>query len=134
MAFAEIIPESAFITLEASGDLSAGQYHFVDLASDGQVQLCDATNDIPVAILQNDPDAAGDDAQLLPVTAGYVSKLFVDGTGVAITVGAKLDTNASGHGVVESTGLYYAVALEATSATGVIPVLLVGERTAATKV
>lgn len=134
MAFAEFFPEDAILVLEANGDLSAGQFRFCDLASDGQVQLCDATNDIPLFILQNDPDGAGKDAKLLPLTVGYISKLFVDGTGVSISVGSKLDTNASGNGVVESTGLYYAVALEATSATGVIPVLLVGERTAATKV
>lgn len=122
--FAEQFLEDDQIVLEADADLSTKQFYFVKLSSDGQVAYCSATDDLPIGILQNDPDAAAEDAKILPCNSGKISKLTVDGTS-AISVGSKLDTDAAGKGVVHTTGHFFAIALEAsTAATDVIPVIL----------
>lgn len=47
------------MTWEAGEDLSAKQYHMVELRTDGKVYLCDAVSAaerIPLGILQNNPE------------------------------------------------------------------------------
>ena len=108
--------ELTTVSYLASGNLSAIQYHFVYLASDEQVtQATDAT--VIDGILQDDPDAENEGAL---VGIKGISKLVVDGSGVAITVGAKLAADASGHGVVTTADLddYGAVAMNASTAAG----------------
>jgi hypothetical protein len=115
------------ITLEANADLSAKQFHFVDLSSDAQIQACNATADIPIGVIVNDPDAAGDPADIVMIASGRIVKLTVDGNASAIAVADKLDTSALGKGVKSTAGHFYATALEAsTGKTDVIPVLLGG--------
>lgn len=46
------------VTLPAAGDLSADQYRFVKVTSDGEVELA-GDGDAAFGVLQNDPDAAG---------------------------------------------------------------------------
>lgn len=107
------------ITLEAGQDLSAKQYFFVTMASDGQV---DPTGDGLSAdgVLQNDPDAAG-----RPACVGIsgVSKVVAGG---AIARGAQVASDASGKAATATTGdRVLARALKASTADGdLIPVLL----------
>lgn len=108
--------ELTTVSYLASGNLSAIQYHFVYLASDEQVTQATATTVID-GILQDDPDAENEGAL---VGIKGISKLVVDGSGTAITVGCKLAADASGHGVITTSDLddYGAVAMNASTASG----------------
>ena len=44
-------------TLTAAADLSSKQYHFVKLASATTVNVCSATTDRAIGILQNNPES-----------------------------------------------------------------------------
>ena len=46
-------------SFEAGEDLSAAQFKFVTLESDGQVDLADAAGENCIGVLLNNPDAAG---------------------------------------------------------------------------
>lgn len=50
---------------EAAGDLSAAQYKFVKLDSNGRVAVCTAATDKPFGILQDKPAALGRVAQVM---------------------------------------------------------------------
>lgn len=86
------------ISREAGSDLSAGQYHFVSVSADGQVDL---TGDgvIALGVLQNKPSAAGRAATIC--TAG-TTKVVV-GTGGA-TRGGPAASDASGEAVDAASG------------------------------
>lgn len=86
------------ITIEAGGDLSAGQYKFVTLASDGQVDLTASAGGAALGVLQNAPAAAGEPAQV--AIAGRV-KVTAGGT---ITAGDKVQSDASGDALLAATG------------------------------
>lgn len=107
------------ISLEAGADLSAKQYYFVTVASDGQV---DPTGDGARAdgVLQNDPAAAG---RIATVAVAGVSRVTA---GDAITRGALVASDASGKAVTAAQNdEILGLALAAAGADGdVIPVLL----------
>ncbi len=63
-------------TLTAAADLSSKQYHFVKLASATTVNVCSATTDRAIGILQNDPES-GESAV---ITIFGISKVVADGT------------------------------------------------------
>lgn len=52
-------------SFEAGADLSALQFRFVKLNASGQVVAVAAITDVPVGVLQNAPDAAGETAQVM---------------------------------------------------------------------
>lgn len=85
------------ITLEAGQDLSAKQYFFVSMSSDGQV---DPTGDgaNAIGVLQNDPAAAGRAAEVA------VSGRTMVKAGGTITAGADIASDAAGEAVVAATG------------------------------
>lgn len=86
------------ITLEAGGDLSAGQFRFVEIASDGQVDLVSSAGGNAIGVLQNDPDAAGKAA-----TVGYAGRAkIVIGTGDIVT-GNVVQSDASGEAILATT-------------------------------
>jgi len=87
------------ITLEAGGDLSAGQYRFVNVAADGQVDLVASAGTDAIGVLQNDPDAAGVAAT---VAIMGVSKVVI-GTG-GLTAGNRVQSDASGEAIAAATG------------------------------
>lgn len=94
------------ISREAGQDLSAKQYHFVTIASDGQV---DATGDGLLAhgVLQNDPSAAGQGAT---VRISGVTKVYAGG---ACTRGGLVSSTAAGRAVNTVSGDFaLGVALE----------------------
>jgi hypothetical protein len=63
-------------TLTAAADLSSKQYHFVKLASATTVNVCSATTDRAIGILQNNPES-GEQAV---VQIFGISKVVADGT------------------------------------------------------
>lgn len=98
------------VTLEAGSDLSASQYCFVSLASDGQF---DATGDGAEAdgVLQDDPSAAGRQGQVM-VGIG-VTKIKA---GAAVSVGDNVASDSTGRGVTAVSGdKIMGVALEAAA-------------------
>jgi hypothetical protein len=108
------------VTLEAGGDLSAGQLLFVDVAADGQVDVVASAGADAIGVLQNDPAAAGRAAS---VAVLGVSKVVA---GAAVTAGARVQSDASGRAIAAATGdVVLGRALTAASAAGeVIEVLL----------
>lgn len=85
------------LTFEAGVDLSAKQYYFVSVSSDGQI---DPTGDGANAdgVLQNKPNAAGVAAT---VAIAGVSRVVA---GAAITCGAQVASNADGKAVTATSG------------------------------
>lgn len=53
-------------TFVAGEDLTAAQYHFVTLKTDGTIELCDAATEYPIGVLQNKPDE-GQEAEVVIV-------------------------------------------------------------------
>lgn len=89
--------EQFCVTLEAGQDLSAKQFFFVSVASDGQI---DPTGDgaFAVGVLQNDPDAAGKAAE---VAIMGQTKVVAGGT---VAGGAEVASDAAGEAVTAATG------------------------------
>ncbi len=111
--------EQVNITVEAGQDLSAKQYHFVTVASDGQV---DATGDglAGHGVLQNDPSAAGQGAN---VCISGQSKVVAGGT---CTAGTYVAANTNGRAVnIVSGDFALGLALESATTDGQIISILV---------
>jgi hypothetical protein len=108
------------VTLEAGGDLSAGQFRFVELAADAQVDLVAAAGGDAVGVLQNDPSAAG---RAATVAVLGVSKVVA---GAAVAAGARVQSDDEGRALAAASGdVVLGRALTAASAAGeVIEVLL----------
>ncbi len=108
----------------AAADLSAKQFHFVELVGADQVNACNAATDIPVGILQNDPRAG----EAATVWSSYgVSKVVADGSGTAITRGNWLGTNNVGRAVKKTTNndFVYGLALDDCSVNGYVIRILI---------
>lgn len=83
------------ITLEAGADLSAGQFRFVLVAADGQVDLVGAAGGDSDGVLLNDPDLAGKAA-----TVAYAGRVkVVIGVG-GLAAGDKVQSDASGEAIL----------------------------------
>jgi hypothetical protein len=86
------------ITLEAGADLSAGQFRFVLMAADGQVDLVSAAGGDADGVLLNDPDAAGKAA-----TVAYAGRVkVVIGVG-GLVAGNKVQSDASGEAILAAS-------------------------------
>jgi len=81
-------PSMEIGTLTAAADLSDKQFHFVKLASATTVNVCTAITDLPIGILLNNPDTAGD--QCIVQIFG-IAKVVADGT---ITAGRWMGTSS----------------------------------------
>lgn len=112
-------PGFAF-SLEASGDLSAAQHHCVNVDGNGQVAVVSGSGDDVAAILQNDPNAQGNEASLMKTG---ISKVVA---GAAVAVGVLVMSNASGRAILATSGqVVFGRSLEAAGGDGeTIPVLL----------
>ena len=108
------------ITLEAGADLSSSQYHFVELTSTGAT-VTNASGELPIGVLQNDPDAVGKAAEV-----AYAGVTKVVAGGALTRADRKVMTDAQGRAVNWVTGNHCAgVWLEAASAAGeIVPMLL----------
>ena len=108
------------VTLEAGGDLSAGQYRFVELAADAQVDIVASAGGDAVGVLQNDPSAAG---RAATVAVMGVSKVVA---GATVAAGARLQSDANGAAIAALTGdIVLGRALTGGAAGDVIEVLLI---------
>jgi len=85
-------------TFEAGGDLSAGQFKFVTLAADGQVDITAAAGGNAIGVLLNNPAAAGRAATVC------VSGSVMITCGGAITAGDQIQSDASGDALLAATG------------------------------
>lgn len=83
-------------TFEAGGDLSAGQFHFVTLAADGQVDIS-GDGAAAAGVLINAPSAAG---QAATVTVQGLTTVVV---GADIDVGDSVASNATGKAITADT-------------------------------
>jgi len=84
-------------TYVAGEDLSAAQFKFVTLESDGQIDLADSAGENCVGVLLNDP-ASGNAA-----TVVMSGKTLVK-SGGTIAAGASVATNAAGLAVTAASG------------------------------
>lgn len=85
------------VTLEAGADLSAKQFFFVSMSSDGQVDPAgDGAN--AIGVLLNDPAAAGRAAE---VCIGGMTRVLAGGT---VAAGAAVASDAAGEAVTAATG------------------------------
>ena len=107
-------------SLNAGEDLSAKQFFALEIATDGDVELADATTDAPVGILLNKP-SAGEAAEIIH---SGVSKAKVGGT---VAAGDFLgpDTDGMLIAVTADTKTYCARALQAGVDGDVIDVIVV---------
>lgn len=80
-------------TFLAAADLSSYQYYWVKVSADNTVNVCAATTDKPIGILQNKPEAAGEPAEVMIFG---VSKLSAD---ASVTVASVVGTSSDGQGV-----------------------------------
>ena len=108
-------------TLVAGADLSAKQFYFVKLDSNGAVVACAAVTDKPIGILQNNPGSGG---EALVMHDG-ISKLSSDGT---TAIDDLLGPSADGQGAVyvpgtDTTKYIVARALSAGAAAEIVSVL-----------
>ena len=91
----------------AGEDLSAKQFKFVTLESDGQVDLADSAGENCIGVLLNNPAAAA------AATVAVSGKVMVT-SGGTIAAGAAVATDASGDAVTAaSTNIIMGYALEA---------------------
>lgn len=90
------------VTFPAGADLSAKQYHLVEMASDGEVTAANAAADNIVGVLQNKPAAA---ARAANVAINGITKVAASSTaaGGGFARGTALVSNAAGK-VVEFDG------------------------------
>jgi len=84
-------------TFEAGGDLSAGQFKFVVLAADGQIDLA-TDGAAAVGVLLNEPDAAGKAATVV------VSGKTAVTAGGSITAGDDIASDLNGDAITAATG------------------------------
>lgn len=108
---------SVKVTLVAAADLSAKQYYFVTIDSNGKAAAVSADTDRPVGVLQNAPEA-GEEAEVLIVGG---TKLVAS---AAIDEGAILGTASSGKAVTrvvstDATKYILGTAITAAGADGV---------------
>lgn len=90
-------------TLKAAADLSSKQYHFVKLASATTVNVCSAITDIPIGILQNDPESG----EAAVITIFGISKMVADGTIAAGNIiGTSADSQADAIAAGTDTTVY----------------------------
>lgn len=110
MAF-EISNYAVKITRVAGADLSAKQYHFVEMAADGTITACNGAGDLPIGVLQNAP-LSGQEAEVLVVGGTKVV------AGEAVSTASIIGTSATGTAVAKDTTTNYRVGrvIDATGA------------------
>ena len=111
------------ITLEAGADLSAKQFYFVKLDTNGKAVVCSNAQDKPVGVLQNNP-TSGQAAEIVVVGLTKVS------SDAGLTIGNLIGTSADGQADAKTPGTdtsEYVVGtvLTTTGAAGVIGSVLV---------
>ena len=85
------------ISVEAGADLSAGQYLFVEIATDGQIDLVGSAGGSAIGVLYDKPSAAGRAAR---VVIGGVAKVEAGGT---VTAADKVQSTAAGKAITAAS-------------------------------
>jgi hypothetical protein len=85
-------------SLKAAADLSAYQYHGVKMSANRTVNVISAITDVPVGVLQNDPNAANKGAEVL------VQGRTVIVAGETIAAGNLIRFDANGHAAIWAPG------------------------------
>jgi hypothetical protein len=86
------------VTFEAAGDLSAKQYHFVDINAAKRVAAVAVLGAMADGVLQDTPDAAG---RAACVAIGGKTKIVFGGT---VAAGADIAASAAGAAVTAVAG------------------------------
>lgn len=89
--------DSIVVSLKAGADLSAKQYYFVELDSNGAVTACNGATDKAIGVLQNDPTSG--QAALVCILGR--TKVIAD---AAIAIGDLLGTSADGQADPKTPG------------------------------
>lgn len=85
------------ISLEAGEDLSAKQYYFVKLDTNGKAVVCTGATDKPVGVLQNNP-TSGQAAEIVVVGLTKIS------SNAALAIGDLIGTSADGQADPKTPG------------------------------
>lgn len=111
---------------EAAADLSAKQYHIVEMTAANKVNVCNAATDKPIGILQNKPKAG--EAAIVRMLG--ISKVIAD---AELAVGDNYGTSADGQAVakVAAGDLILGRVLEAAANAGEIATVTVNALTLA---
>jgi hypothetical protein len=111
------------VALPASGDLSAAQFKFTDVDSNGRLVIPTIQGQRALGVLQDKPNALGIQGEM-----GVVSQITKLRAGAAFNAGAELMSDSSGRAITATgSGLVIAIALEAATAADVyVAALLVG--------
>jgi len=88
------------MSLPAGADLSSAQYHFVELASDGECILVDAAGAASIGINYGKPSAAGTITSIRPLDGNIALVEAAE----AITIGGFVASNAAGEAIALVTG------------------------------
>jgi len=116
MAFSE---NQTCITLEAAADLSAKQYYFVSVDTNGKAALTGDDGN-PIGVLQNKPEAG----QAATICIDGVTKVYV-GTESGLGAGYNVGCDSNSAAKVSDTGSYrLGVTLEDPTADGDIVSIL----------
>lgn len=86
------------MSLPASADLSASQYHFTNINSSGQLAINTTAGGLVAGVLQDKPFAAGNPGNL---GIGGGTKIILGGT---VAAGANIASSATGTAVTAATG------------------------------
>ena len=120
------------LSFVANGDLSAAQYHLVQLSTvaDSSVKLATADTDKLVGVLQNTPSTGGGDAASVMVSG--ISKIVKASTSVAIAKGDTLTCSTDGTPKTSTSAVTQyriGIAMEAMAAgtTGLISMMITHE-------
>ena len=113
------LPKDHIPGVAAAGDLSAAQFLFMVIDSNGAVAKNTGSGAIVDGVLQDKPDAAGKSAS---VATNGVSKVVL---GATVAAGALVMSDTAGKGITATTGLYAAGrALAGGDADEIVSVLL----------
>ena len=116
MAKENWLPAADVQTFPAAGDLSAKQFYLMEMDTSGEVDAADATTDLCVGVLLNDPSEQGQEAEVM-IGVGKTVKLVAS---AAISIGDKVGVTSTGKGVTVTAGKYHGVARDAATADGEI--------------
>jgi len=101
--------EVLVLSFTAAADLSAKQFHFVEITDDNTVNVCNAATDVPIGVLTNKPESG----EAAAVAAIGKTKVKAGGT---ITAGARVGPNANGEAVAKTADADQAPGIALTDA------------------
>lgn len=112
------------VSFPAARDLSSYQFHFVSVATDGQVDYVQSAGALADGVLQNDPAAENRSATVALLNCGGIAKVVCSDTSIT-AIGDDVSSSTTGTAIKATTGhAILAKALEVGASGKVIEVLL----------